>query len=259
MEVKVKTLFTGLENLIGKTKLEKRHQAKVTIIGLGGIGSWAAECISRSGIGHITLIDLDDICVSNTNRQIHTMQSTLGQSKVLTLKNRLIDISPEIEVHTVQDFLTSDNMQELISKDHIILDAMDSLKVKCELISYCLEQHIPLITTGGAAGKTDPTKVQINDLSQTFNDPLLLRVRKKLRRGFDFPKKKKVHLGIRTVFSPEEMLTLTISPNNDMEEICDQDSIIPNCNNGLGTCVTVISTFGILAAKEVLNIIDSKN
>ena len=249
------TAFIGLENLIGKQLLQRRKQAKVIVVGVGGIGSWAAECLIRSSIGHMTLIDLDDICVSNTNRQIHTLNSTLGKSKVITLKERLLDISPESTITSIQEFLTIQNMEQHIGPGTIVLDAMDSLKVKCELISFCLEKNIPLITTGGAAGKSDPTQVRTDDLSQTFNDPLLLRVRKKLRLAHDFPKKKKVHLGIKTIFSPEDM---KINPR-PTHQLCDTDSVIPNCSNGLGTCVTVISTFGIFAAKEILNAIDSHN
>lgn len=247
------TSFIGLEHLIGKQLLEKRRQAKVIVVGVGGIGSWATECLIRSSVGHITLIDLDDICISNTNRQIHTLNSTLGQSKVKILKARLQDISPESHITGIEDFLTNQNMEQYITPGTFVLDAIDSLKVKCELIDFCLEKNIPLVTTGGAAGKADPSQVRTADLSQTFNDPLLLRVRKKLRRAHDFPKKKKVHLGVKTVFSPEEMTVNTMSPNI----VCDAEAVIPNCSNGLGTCVTVISIFGIYAAKEILKTIDT--
>lgn len=242
--------FKSLENLVGNQALGLRSQAHVIIIGVGGIGSWCAEYLVRSAIGKITLIDLDDICISNTNRQLHTQRSTLGRSKVQTLKSRMEDINPNAKVIGIEDFLTADNIAQYIKTDAYILDAIDSLSVKCELINYCLDQKIKLVTTGGAGGKTDPTKIIVADLSVTYNDPLLLRIRKRLRRCHDFPKKKKINLGIPTVFSPEEMKV------NSAATICENLPIIPNCNNSLGTCVTVISSFAIYATKEVLNLID---
>ncbi len=252
--------FKSIENLIGKEKLKLRQQAHVIIVGVGGVGSWASECLTRAAIGHLTLIDLDDICVSNSNRQIHTLHSTIGKSKVLTLKDRIQDICPETQVNAIANFLTPETLCDYITPGAIVVDAIDGLKVKCALIDYCYEKNIPLITTGGAAGKSDPSQVRFADLSQTFNDPLLLRVRKKLRRGYDFPKKKKVHLGVTAIFSPEEIFhdTSHCYPTDEISEVYDQNKMIPNCNNGLGTCVTVISVFGIYAAKEVLRLIDAK-
>ncbi len=241
------TTFKSLENLVGEQAISLRSKAHVIIVGVGGVGSWCAEYLVRSAVGKITLIDLDDICISNTNRQLHTQKSTLGKSKVRTLKTRMEDINPEVQVIGIEDFLTASNLNDYIKTDAIILDAIDSLSVKCELINYCLDQRIKLVTTGGAGGKSDPLKITVTDLSTTYNDPLLLRIRKKLRKNHDFPKKKKVHLGIPTIFSPEEMKTC------DLNLI---ESEIPNCNNSLGTCVTVISGFAIHATKEVLKMID---
>lgn len=249
--------FKSLENLIGERHLSQRSRVHITIVGVGGIGSWCAEYLARSAIGQITLIDLDDICISNTNRQLHTLQSTIGKSKVLTLKDRLLDINPNLTIHAIEDFLTINNLSTYITSNTIVLDAIDSLSVKCELIDYCLKNKIKLVTTGGAGGKLNPNQIKVSDLSQTYNDPLLLRIRKKLRRSHDFPKAKKIFLGIPTIFSPE----IGIKPEEQLtienEVFCDQSLVAPNCNNGLGTCVTVISTFAAYAAKEVLNLIDN--
>lgn len=250
MNVDQDTTFINLQHLIGITSFAKRSQASVTIVGVGGIGSWIAEFLVRSGLIHITLIDLDDICISNTNRQLHTMRSTLGKSKVLTLKARMEDINPLVKITAIEDFLTKENMSALINPHSFIIDAIDSLSVKCELVAYCISQGIKLVVTGGAAGKRNPQLVKVQDLSQTFNDPLLQRVRKKLRLDYEFPKKKKISLGIRTIFSPEEMI------RNINQASCDSELVSTNCNNGLGTCVTVLTTFAVLATNEVLSLIE---
>lgn len=253
----LENIFQGLIHLIGKPAFENRTKVHVTIIGLGGVGSWAAETLVRSGVCKITLIDLDDICISNSNRQLHTTHKNIGKSKVLTMQERLTDINPYAEIRSVQEFLNAGNIEMLIDKNTFVLDAIDSLKTKCELLTYCKLNNIQIVTTGGAGGKTNPLNIIVKDLNETFNDPFLQRIRKKLRLHFDFPKKKKIKYGIPTIFSPEVVLNMPI-------EQCylDDSKLNPkniNCNSGLGTTMSVVACFGIIAAHTLLSLVDKIN
>ena len=250
--------FINLKNLIGEAKLLNRHKSSVVIVGIGGVGSWAAEALIRSGVGKITLIDLDDICISNSNRQLHTLKSTIGLSKVQTMQVRLKDINPEAEIIAVSDFLTCENMPVMISNSCYVIDAIDSLKIKCSLIAHCFENKIPLVTTGGAAGKSNPQLVEIKDLAETHNDGLLQRVRKKLRMKHNFPKRKKQKFGITVVYSPEPMDTTHSLVTPSSEVFCDTAELKSNCSNGIGTCVTVTASFGLLTSYQILKLIDAE-
>ena len=168
--------------LYGNNAVEKLRQSHVCVIGIGGVGSWAAEALARTAVGKITLIDLDDICITNTNRQLHALTDTIGRSKVEVIAERIAQINPECECQTIEDFIAEDNLQELITSEFdYVLDAIDSFRVKAALIAHCKRSKIKIITTGGAGGQMDPTQIQITDLTKTWHDPLARKVRNQLR------------------------------------------------------------------------------
>lgn len=187
--------FGGVGRLFGASvdeqqlALNRLRQSVVTVIGLGGVGSWAAEALCRSGVGNIILIDLDDICISNTNRQIHTLSSTIGRMKVDAVRNRLVDIHPHCIVNCIHDFVSEGNLKEifaeLLSQNvTMILDAIDGGAEKAALLAACVEHGVPVVTCGGAAGRMDPTKIVYGDLTEVTSDKLLRTVRKTLRQDF---------------------------------------------------------------------------
>ena len=176
--------FGGIGRLYGAVGLQRLYDAHVCVIGIGGVGSWAAEALARSGVGKITLIDMDDICVTNTNRQIHAMTSSVGKLKCEAVAERLRDINPEIDVDARMAFVTASNLEEQITPDmDYVIDCIDSVKNKAALIAFCKRRKIRIVTTGAAGGQTDPTQIQVGDLNKTFNDPLARKVRSLLRRN----------------------------------------------------------------------------
>lgn len=244
--------FGSIERLYTKDGQKKLKNAHIAIVGIGGVGSWAAESIARSGVGKITLMDMDDICFTNIGRQIHALSSNAGQFKVSVMKERILDINPECEVNAIEEFFTPSTMDQFFDlKYDYVIEAIDSVNNKALLISECFSREIPIITCGGAAGKIDPTKVTISDLNKTKNDPLLSRMRKVLRKSHDFEQFKSRKYGIPCVFS------LEFSRYYDNDTICDRPSGAMNarinCHQGMGTCSFITGTFGLLQASYVLN------
>lgn len=226
--------------------------AHVAIVGIGGVGSWAAESIARSGVGKITLMDMDDICYTNIGRQIHALSSNAGQFKVSAMKQRILDINPDCEVNAIEDFFTESSMENFFSyKYDYVIEAIDSVNNKALLIAQCYHRKIPIITCGGAAGKVDPSKVLISDLNKTKNDPLLSRMRKVLRKKHDFEQYKSRKYGIPCVFS------LEFSRYYNEDNLCDRptgpESARINCHQGMGTCSFITGTYGLVQASYVLN------
>lgn len=199
--------FNGVRRLYGVEKQNKIRKAKVLIIGLGGVGSWAAESLARTGIGSLCLVDLDDLCISNINRQIHALSQTIGDFKVDVMKKRIKAINPSCKVEAVQSFLSQKNIEEIFKeKFDYVIDACDDFKNKCLLIDYCYQKKIKLIVAGGAGGKTNPLMIEISDLSFSAHDKLLARVRKKLRADHNFPKDPDQNFNIWSVWSRERAL-----------------------------------------------------
>ena len=159
--------FGGTARLYGENALQLFAQSHVCVVGIGGVGSWAAEALARTGIGAITLIDMDDVCVTNTNRQIHALRDNVGLAKAEVMAERIRQINPECRVNVVDDFVTPDNVAEYMSVGYAyVIDAIDSVRPKAALIAYCRRNKIPLVTTGGAGGQIDPTQIQVVDLAQ---------------------------------------------------------------------------------------------
>lgn len=245
--------FSGISRLYGVKKFQKLQQLNIAIVGIGGVGSWSAEALARSGVNNITLIDMDDVCLSNTNRQLHALDGNIGKMKVKAIKERILKINPYCKVNAIEDFFTS-STQSIISDGNFdgVIDAIDSLNNKCQLISLCKEHQIPLIVTGGAGGKQDPTLIEVKDLAKTIHDKLLLRVRKKLTKDHNFPKGKNRKFHIPTVYSTE----FAKYPDKD-GEVCETPSgenLKLDCSSGFGTASFVTGTFGFMAAAKIIEL-----
>ncbi|QHB17509.1 tRNA cyclic N6-threonylcarbamoyladenosine(37) synthase TcdA [Mannheimia pernigra] len=238
--------FGGIGRLYTPEGLEKLRRSHICVIGIGGVGSWAVEALARSGIGKITMIDMDDICVTNINRQIHAMSGTVAQLKTEAMKERIERINPECAVEIIDDFITQENIPDYLNRGYdYVIDAIDSVKTKAALIAYCKRHKIKLITTGGAGGQTDPTQIQIADLSKTIQDPLASKVRSLLRKEYHFSQNPKRKLGIDCVFSTQPL----IFPK--MGEGCEVSATM-NCANGFGAVTMVTATFGFFAVSRVI-------
>ena len=239
--------FGGIGRLYTPEGLSKLRQAHVCVIGIGGVGSWAVEALARTGIGKITMIDMDDICVTNINRQIHAMTGTVAQLKTESMKERVERINPECVVEIIDDFILPENIPEYLNRGYdYVIDAIDSLKTKAALIAYCKRNKIKLITTGGAGGQTDPSQIQIADLSKTIQDPLASKVRSLLRKEYNFSQNPKRKFGVDCVFSTQPL----IFPK--MGESCEISATM-NCANGFGAVTMVTATFGFFAVSRVVD------
>ncbi|AJA14668.1 thiamine biosynthesis protein ThiF [Pseudomonas putida S12] len=245
--------FAGVARLYGDQGLQRLGQAHVAVVGIGGVGSWVAEALARSGVGEITLFDLDDVCVSNTNRQAHALEGQVGRPKVEVMAERLRAINPGCTVHAVADFVTRETMAEYIT-EHLdcVIDCIDSVMSKAALIAWCRRRKIAIVTTGGAGGQIDPTQIQIADLNKTFNDPLASRVRSTLRRDYNFSRNVSRNYGVPCVFSSEQLRY----PKGD-GSVCLQKSFVGegvrlDCSGGFGAVMMVTATFGMVAASKAI-------
>ena len=250
MNEQKKQRFGGVERLHGKDGFTRLQNAHVCVIGVGGVGSWAVEALARSGVGEITLIDADDVCVTNINRQIHAITETIGQEKISAMANRIQSINPDCKVHQKPAFFMQSTAEKLLETHYdFVIDAIDSLKHKALLISLCKEKNINIITVGGAGGKTQISGIQVCDLGLTHGDKLLSKLRATLRKDYAFPKHAGKKFKIMSVFSPESVKM----PWCEFPEDQPRTSLKLDCNNGFGTDMTVISVFGITAAHYVIN------
>lgn len=245
--------FGGVRRLYGDAGLCKLKSAHAVVIGIGGVGSWAAEALARNAVGNITLIDLDNIAESNVNRQLHAVDGAFGKAKVSAMRERILSINPHCVVREIEDFITAENIAVLLNfQCDVIVDCIDDAPAKIALADFCKRQKIPLIMAGSAGGRLDPTRIQVADLAHVTNDRLLSKVRNQLRRDFEFPKaqstsfkqtKKSAKFGIDCVYSDE----LAIKP----ESACEVDSSAItglNCA-GYGSSVCVTAPFGFTAAQ----------
>lgn len=250
--------FGGIGRLYGQKALAKFARSHVMVVGIGGVGTWAAEALARSGIGQISLIDLDDICVTNTNRQIHALTSTIGSSKVAVMAQRIRDINPDCQVNEIEDFVTIDNLGDyfLGAKEggniDYVIDCIDAVKQKAALIAWCKRQKIKIVTVGGA-GETDPTQIQLTDLAKTYQDPLLAKVRNILRREYHFSKNVQRRFAIDAVFSSEQLVYPQADGSVCNAKATADGSMRMDCASGFGAVTMVTGTFGFVAASRVLS------
>ncbi len=252
--------FGGVQRLYGKTALEKFQQAHIVVIGIGGVGSWVAEALARNAIGKITLVDMDVVAESNINRQLPALSSTLGRNKIEVMADRIKDINPESEVITIDDFVSENNVAEILSTDaDFVIDCIDDSRVKSAMIAWCKRQKIKIITLGGAGGQTNPSLIQVSDLSKTEHDPLLSKTRKLLRQNYGFTKNVKRHFSIPCVFSSEHLKYPLISGEISNEKPTGEAALSGlSCAGGIGSSVMVTATFGFVAVAYVLGKIGTK-
>jgi tRNA threonylcarbamoyladenosine dehydratase len=247
--------FAGIDRLYGVGSVARFARAHVCVVGVGGVGSWAVEALARSGVGHLTLIDADDICLSNTNRQLHAIDGQYGRNKVDALADRACAINPAIRIDALAQFLTPANLDELLSRGYgHVLDACDSVRTKIETIAWCRRRKLPLVTVGSAGGRTDPTKIQARDLSRTEHDALLALVRKKLRADFGFPRNADRYFGVQAIYSLENVQY----PHPDGSVCGVRPDLGPDaafkldCGAGLGAATHVTAAFAFAAVSRIL-------
>ncbi|MYN14580.1 tRNA threonylcarbamoyladenosine dehydratase [Pusillimonas sp. TS35] len=274
--------FGGLERLYGPMGVARLRGARILVAGIGGVGSWCAEALARSGIGGLALADLDHVAESNVNRQIHALTETLGQAKILAMAQRVHGINPACTMQLIDDFVEPGNVAELFAGGiDMVIDCTDQAQAKIAMILEARRQGLPIVVCGGAGGKTNPLTLRAGDLSQAVNDALLAKLRNTLRRQHGYPKaapaagkvKKRVpRMGVRALWfdqqavlpelwlRPVEITALAEAPAHDRDELGQLAAHAPqgaalqglSCA-GYGSAVTVTATMGMAAAHEAIH------
>lgn len=252
--------FGGVRRLYGEAGLARFQAAHVCVIGIGGVGSWAAEALARNAVGRITLIDLDNIAESNVNRQLHALDGEFGKAKVTSMAERIRAINPTCQVHEIENFITAENLETMLAEGFDgVLDAIDDSRAKVALAAYCRRHKLPLVMTGGAGGRLDPTRIKSADLAKTAGDRLLAKVRNSLRRDYGFPREAQAKFGIPCIYSDEPI----IKPM----QVCAGENVSEGNNEseghalgglscaGYGSSVCVTAPFGMAAAAIMLNLL----
>lgn len=248
--------FDRMGRLVGDRGMKKLLESHVMIIGLGGVGSWAAESIVRSGVGRVTLVDFDEICVTNTNRQLHALAGMVGKDKSTVMAERMTQINPRVKATAIPKFYNADHCAEIFSeRPDFVIDAIDHVTSKCHLLNFCRNEKLPVITSTGSGGRLDPTKVKVADLALTTVDPLARALRGILRELYQFPNKEGEPFGIQAVYSteaatePEELHYdggkgfRCVCPQGDNPYFtCDKRNVI------MGNASFVTGTFGLVCA-----------
>lgn len=251
--------FGGVARLYGPEGLAKLQSAHICVIGIGGVGSWAAEALARNAVGTITLIDLDNIAESNVNRQLHAVDGAFGKAKITAMRERIHSINPLATVHEIEDFVTLENTNAMLNRNYDgIVDCIDDAKAKMAIVAFCKSNNVPIVITGGAGGRLDPTRIRQADLSQVTGDRLLAKVRNGLRRDYAFPKgddsknktskRKSALFGVTAIYSDEQV----IQPNRTCETDAEAAVTGLNCA-GYGSSVCVTAPFGFAAVAALLS------
>ena len=254
--------FGGIERLYGKSAMKKFSGAHVCVVGIGGVGSWAVEALARSGIGHITMIDLDEICITNINRQLHAMDGEIGRQKTAAMASRIYAIHPDCEVTCLEAFFSERNADEILDGgfDYVI-DAIDQVRSKARLLDGCRKRKIPVISCCGAGGLRDPSLIKIDDISRAVRDPLINHVRRNLRTKYGFPvgtdlikKIKGRKFYIDCIFSTESPVYPQcdgeVSLQRPQEKTAGDTKL--NCASGFGSSTHMTATFGFFAVSRCL-------
>lgn len=246
--------FSGVSRIYGDIAFQNFQNAHICIIGLGGVGSWVVEAFARSAIGSITLVDLDHVAESNINRQLQATSETLGKAKTSALADRILSINPDCHITEIEEFISPDNQAEILDQGYDwVIDCIDNFRVKASLIHYCRRNKIKLLTIGGAGGMTDPSKIQITDLSRSCQDPLLSKVRKLLRQDYHFPTNPARRFNVPCVYSEEHLVYSDGNGGVSANKPRGAAAFGLNCAGGFGSSVCVTASFGFYAASHVLD------
>lgn len=253
--------FGGLGRLFGHDALTRLRAAHICVVGVGGVGSWTVEALARSGIGTLTLIDLDDVCVTNVNRQLPALDGQIGRPKVAVLAERVRMINPACTVDAMTEYFTAATAGRMLTPGFdFVVDANDGRAAKARLIAECKQRHVPVLTVGGAGGKRDATQIRAGDLGDAWGDELLRQVRRQLRvnHGFEAGTQKgKMHFGVRCIWSSETPV-YPWADGTCQAEPEPGGNLKLDCASGLGTAVFVTGAFGLAAAGEVVRLIASR-
>jgi len=247
--------FGGVSRVYGQQALNHFQQLHIVVAGLGGVGSWAVEALARTGIGKLTLIDLDDVCTTNINRQLPATDDTIGQLKTEVLAQRVKSINPNCEVKVIDDFLLPENFEEYLTGADAVLDAIDSVNTKAALVAWCKRRKLRLVVCGGAGGQIDPGMIRVGDLAKAKQDPLLAKVRSQLRRDYGFSKNPKRKWGIDCVYSEEQLRYPVISGEQEGEVTLQKPgsgSMRMDCSSGFGAAMVVTCSFAMQATAMLL-------
>lgn len=248
--------FGGIARLYGEAALERFQQAHVCIVGVGGVGSWAVEALARSGVGALTLIDLDNVAESNVNRQLPALDPYFGMAKVTVLAQRVRAINPQCVVTEIEDFVDESNLDAMLGRGYdFIFDAIDSLRVKTAMAAWCVKHRQPFIVSGGAGGQMDPGKIRVADLGAVTEDPLLSKLRYNLRRHHGFAREPGKKLKVPCIYSLEQLVYPPVDAACDVAPERGPQGL--SCA-GFGASMTVTASFGLFAAAEVLKAIAKK-
>ena len=241
--------FGGIARLYGDSALQRFHQAHVCVVGVGGVGSWAVEALARSGIGRLTLIDLDNVAESNVNRHLHALTGDFGKAKVSALHERILQINPACQVVEIEDFVTEENLPDLFSDGFdFVIDAIDQVRVKAAMAAYFVQHKQPFILSGGAGGQKNPALIQTADLSKVTHDPLLANLRYTLRKRHGFSRNTADKMRVPCVYSTEN-----ITPPQS-GEACAADAAPQGLScAGYGASMLVTASFGLYCAQAAID------
>ncbi len=259
--------FGGIARLYGQAALNRFHAAHVAVVGIGGVGSWAVEALARSGVGRLTLVDLDDICETNINRQLHAMDGQIGRAKIEAMAERVRAIHPDCKVTEVSSFFKEGTADEILSAGFdAVIDAIDTRAHKALLLAECVKRGIHVVTCGAAGGRRDPTRIQVEDLAFSGKDAMLQQIRRTLRRDHGFEKApdggKPEAMGIEAVFSPEPPWYAQCSgevSHEKPEEANPKGGPVLGCDWGMGSVTHVTASFGQIAAGRVLEFLAERD
>lgn len=250
--------FDRMGRLVGDSGMEKLFRAHVMLIGVGGVGSWTAESLARSGVGKLTLVDFDEVCITNANRQLHAIQGMVGKKKAEVMAERLRKINPQMDVNVIPEFYNADNADRILSQPvDFIVDAIDNLTAKAHLLNTCRTRQLRVVTSAGAAARLDPSMIKITDLADTYGDPMAQQLRKILRQKYDWPQKGE--FGIQCVFSDEvpiQPIDLHYDQGEGFKCVCPQgQNNLHSCEHRnviWGTASFVTGAFGLHMASWIV-------
>ncbi|MGQ0800471.1 MAG: tRNA threonylcarbamoyladenosine dehydratase [Pseudomarimonas sp.] len=254
----MRSRFGGIDRLYGRGSLERLAVSRVAVIGIGGVGSWAVEALARSGVGSLTLIDADDLCVSNSNRQLPALDGNFGRAKVAVMAERCRLINPQMNVHAVEAFLTPATLSEHLDGDlDLVLDACDSFRTKVETIAWCRRRKQSLLVVGSAGGRSDVTQIRVRDLSRTEHDAMLALIRKKLRSEFGFSKNPDRYFGVPAIYSLENVRYPQADGSvcGNRPKVDAEAGLKLDCGAGLGAATHVTGAFAFAAVGKAIQML----